>query len=329
METLESVKNYFEENKSLLTTANITSVKLLSGGLVNYVYRIIFDDNTSVILKYFPAFLKVNNSIPMSQKRYFVEKAALEVFGLQPWLIKNPTSKIRTPKLIHANDEKFILIMEDAGVNSETLFNSLIVGSNLYSNFIELIPREIKIFLNYLTEEANILLKNNEVFKNESTLLILESYFPRIWSNMVAKLEIEELKLIPNLSIEAQNDPNSVLVFGDLWPSSILIDKEKDLVWIIDWEMTRFGTKTRDLEQLMANLWIMKQSPIFDQVKIENLIKIFQKEFFGDEHLDWRKQCGALGTTNFIHWVVCLLNETHWGLDNLRDVAIKALTEIR
>ncbi|CAF1046760.1 unnamed protein product, partial [Brachionus calyciflorus] len=118
-------------------------------------------------------------------------------------------------------------------------------------------------------------------------------------------------------------------VFGDLWPNSILIDQENKLVWIVDWEVARYETKTRDFEQLLANLWVMKQSPKFDQNKIEKLIRKFQLEFFGNEDSDWRLHCGDFGKCNFILWVTGLLNETHWGIDDNQAVALKALNEIK
>ena len=78
---LENLKNELKLEKNLsLKEYEVEDVKLLSGGLVNYVYRISFrssSNTVTAILKYFPPYLAVEKSISFSQERYHVEKSAL------------------------------------------------------------------------------------------------------------------------------------------------------------------------------------------------------------------------------------------------------------
>ena len=109
----------------------------------------------------------------------------------------------------------------------------------------------------------------------------------------------------------------------------MLVDLEKQTFWVIDWEMSRIDTPTSDLEQLIPNLWVMKQNPeYFNADLIEKLIKRLQFEFFGDENADYRTKCGVYGKTNFILWILALIKEPHWRLKDLKSGVLKALSEI-
>lgn len=151
--------------------------------------------------------------------------------------------------------------------------------------------------------------------------------------NNAKKLNLEKeleyiLPKIPKLLAKSK-DKDDVLTFGDLWPNSILVDMKSDLIWIIDWETTRFGKPLRDLEQLMGNLWVMKQSDHFFKAdRIEMLMKNLQLRFFDKEDSDWRKACGADATVKFIFWVVILIHHDHFKIENQRDAVLKALNEI-
>ena len=126
MDSIEMVEKYIRENENLPFASKVQTISMLSGGLANFVYRLKFEDNTTAILKYYPPYLAVNPSMTVSQKRYFVEKAALQALNSQPWLEKNQNSRIRTAKLINFDDNNYVLIMEDAGENTKTLFNYLL-----------------------------------------------------------------------------------------------------------------------------------------------------------------------------------------------------------
>lgn len=71
----------------------------------------------------------------------------------------------------------------------------------------------------------------------------------------------------------------------------------------------------------------MIQSKKFDGNKAKRLIENFQLEFFGDKNSDWRKNCGYLAKENFILWILILINESHWEIENDRETILKALGE--
>ena len=106
-----------------------------------------------------------------------------------------------------------------------------------------------------------------------------------------------------------------------------MVDVENNLFWIIDWEVARFVTRVhRDLEQLIAILWVMKQNH-------ERLIKRLQNEYFGNEDSDYRCNSGDdLGKSNFILWILSLVQYPHWVLADInltgKDMVKRALLEI-
>ena len=130
--------------------------------------------------------------------------------------------------------------------------------------------------------------------------------------------------------IIAANDLNFKLkIITILFEDSMLVDLEKQQFWLIDWEMSRIDTPTSDLEQLIPNLWVMKQNPdYFNADLIEKLIKRLQFEFFGDENADYHKECGLNAKTNFILWTLILAREPHWEIKDTKSCIVEALSLI-
>lgn len=348
METIESVKEYVEANKTKAPFAGRTlkDVKTLSGGLVNFVYRLEFDDGSSVIFKYYPRYLSSDKTVEMSQNRYFVEKISLTLLEQQPWTALNPKSLIRTPKVLLADDANFLLVMEDAGPTSKTLFEHLKNnGDNLIGDDAEKlrqIAKDIHEFCDFISNKSEIRWEThgNEL-ENKPTSQIIGGYVCRFCALEAKRLNLESelepyLKNI-NKSFRTFEDADfvkqlglkKVFVFGDLWPNSILVDTERNFLWVIDWEMARFETPTRDLEQLMANLWVMKQNgELFNAKSIEILMKRLQHEFLGSEENDWREHTWKYGKETFVLWITTLVRERHWRLSDQRSVVLNAIKEV-
>jgi 5-methylthioribose kinase len=334
MESTELVRTYIDSRKDLPFNSKFTSAMRLSGGLVNYVYRLRFEDNSTAILKYYPRFIASNKSVEVSQSRYFVEKAALKHLATNEYLL-NETA-VRIPKLLYADDESHMLIMEDAGENNKTLFELLKNESTESDELIPFVAEQIKKLSTFLSDKSNIKAKTHlDEFRNKSIWESFKNYFSHLFKFQAQSFDLEsEMEAFLSKVDALIQEPNyesedTVFVFGDLWPNSFLIDTENKHIWIIDWEMARFNTRFYDIQQLMCNLWIMIQnSSLFNKKRIENLIERLQLEFFGKESLDWRDSCGSNAKTIFILWVFMLIKEEHWQIDNVKETVLKALKEI-
>lgn len=336
MDSIESVKSYIESKGDSVFKSKLRNVEKLSGGLVNNVYRLIFEDNSTCVLKYYPPHLGFDSSVTMSQDRYFVEKNALLALGDQPWKSVFPETKIRTPKVIHFDDEKYTFIMEDAGSQCQTLLSILSNSSNdLYDDeFVSHIAREIFIFSNYISCKSNITLKTHrDQLENKPGWDIMRRYVKNLFTDKSNLFETDK-ELQPYVDkldhlFNPVDDDEAVFVFGDLWPNSILVDLEKKYLWFVDWEMARFATKLRDLDQLMSNLWIMKQNEkLFNKNRIELLIQNLQLQFFGNKDADWRFNSEKNTQDEFVLWITWLIRYDHWGVDDKRGSILKAIQEI-
>ena len=344
LKNIEIVAKYINENREKLpfSAKKLTNVSVVSGGLCNFVYRLKFDDNTTAILKYYPPFVASIESMTISQSRYMVEKTALDVLGKEPAL---SSGLVQTPKLIYADDDLFILIMQDCGQSLVTLFelmkNNFRLPNHTDENENEKALREL---LNKLAVELRRFLRTlatgisikpdttySVPFGDESIWDMLRAYLEPL-PHAQAKSYNVETEMRPFLDAQRrleQPSEQACFVVGDLWPNSILVDCEKQIFWCLDWEVARFETPLRDLEQLNANLWVMQQNRrLFNYERIDYLFKRLQHEYFGDESADWRVACGAYAKTNFVLWVICLLREKHWEIEDSRAAILNAINVV-
>jgi 5-methylthioribose kinase len=173
------VKTYFDQQK-------LSNIERLNGGLVNYVYRLSFgEDNQTLIRKYYSPYLASNPSISNSQQRYFTEKNALNEFSTQNWLKLNSQSRVRTPEIYHFDDENFVIIMQDAGLKSRTLFELLRLELNSDSDdeseFFKWLREEMKFFVDFLTRKSNVKIETHrKIFENKPVQSGLKSYLKSV-----------------------------------------------------------------------------------------------------------------------------------------------------
>jgi hypothetical protein len=224
MNSIEAVILYINTKKEWPFLSKVKSLKTLSGGMVNYVYRLTHEDESTYIIKYFPAYLAVDKSIEMSQNRYFVEKEALKLLGDHELLANN---RFRIPKLIYFDDQEYLLVMQDAGVESKTLFDYLKLQN--YTNvsqseeMIDFLARELFNFFVFLKNSGITPTTHQEPFKNEALWIKLRSYLIPLYSSEATRFNLEnELKFYIEKANELLKSPSNgdgILVYGDLWPS--------------------------------------------------------------------------------------------------------------
>ena len=224
MNSIEGVILFINTTKECPFSSKVKSLKTLSGGLVNYVYRLTLQDESTVILKYFPAYLAVDKSIEMNQNRYFVEKEALKLLGDHELLANN---HFRIPKLIYFDDQEYLLAMQDAGVETKTLFDYLKLQNctdvSQSEEMIDFLAKELFNFSVFLKNSGITPTTHQEPFKNEALWIKLRSYLIPLYSSEATRFNLEnELKIFiekANELLKCPSDGVGILVFGDLWPS--------------------------------------------------------------------------------------------------------------
>ena len=167
---IDAVMAYFgdKENRerSPIKSKPVSATRL-SGGLMNYVYRLKLEDGGSIILKVFEDHMAGNSENKLPKMRYFIEKNALDALSKQECFNE---SIIRTPKLFGFDDSLFALFMEDCGENlvcaSEILKNDFHLPNTAHLgdeereqallNFLDQFARAVRSFDAKLKFETNI-----------------------------------------------------------------------------------------------------------------------------------------------------------------------------
>eukprot|EP00899_Mesostigma_viride_P010651 jgi/Mesvir1/19588/Mv09890-RA.1 len=309
-----SCSTYFNQT---VASAQVTQ---LPGGLVNFVYRVRLVSNP-VIIKYYPPYIASSPSVPFSQERYEVEKTALQLFGGHV-----DSEHLKVPRLLFASDEHTMLVMEDAGDSLMTLLQYLSCSTtDRDPALMKSSATELRAFLSNKVAKAH-----SPVFANKAAWDVLNNYVFGLYSSMASSLVLEqEAEAFLASSRPFAPPADGQLIFGDLWPNSIMVDSERHVFWLLDWEMTRMGNTTSDLYQLMANLWVMKQNPaLFDVDALDRVMSDLQEVFLGDRSCDWRAE-SADARNGFVVWVLSLVKEKHWQLSNPAEVVRRAIHEVQ
>ncbi|KAJ3100608.1 Protein tyrosine phosphatase domain-containing protein 1 [Phlyctochytrium planicorne] len=300
--------------KGPIIPQNITR---LAGGLANFVYRLTFADSTTAVLKYFPPYLAINPSVAFSQERYFAEKECLKLFGGTHGLLC-------IPRIIHSNDAAYTIIMEDAGKDLSTLLDHLRT-SNVSESLFPSLAQSLHAF--YQTMKST---PPTAAFSNPSVWSILNNHVAGSYRRRAKQLNIES-NLEPYLSQAKPFTPpepgQGHPIQGDLWPNSIVINTETSQMWLLDFETARMGDATRDLAQLLSNLWVMTQNPRDFNVKaVREVMRELQRAFLGDPERDWRED-EELGV-RFVLTIVTFIQEKHYGIEDPAKTMLDAVREV-
>lgn len=76
--------------------------------------------------------------------------------------------------------------------------------------------------------------EQEKIFKNDATYSILNSYFFDSFEKRARDLKIEELEEVIKNVKPFSVPPKSTLIFGDLWPNSMILDTKSGRVWLLD-----------------------------------------------------------------------------------------------
>ena len=223
METLDAVRDYMSNLKNEQFKSPLKEVIKLNGGLANFVYRLKFEDGSTAVLKYYPAFLAFDRTLAMSQKRSIVEKEALRILGDHELL---RDSRIRVAKLLYFDNINYVIIMQDAGEHTKTLFEFVKKEApHAHANeIIDLFAKELAQFSKFLREKSGITpATHKEPFANETGWSILQSYMIPVYTNEAKSFNLEKECAVhlarANAVLQEPSGDDGYFMFGDLWPS--------------------------------------------------------------------------------------------------------------
>ncbi|KAF9222813.1 hypothetical protein BS17DRAFT_734970 [Gyrodon lividus] len=242
------------------------SITDLTGGTVNYVYRINllapFDGSQTVVLKHAQPFWKSAVSNPWEVERQFFEVEAMTRVRLG--LPQSLPLLVKVSKIYHFDVYNNLIIMEDCGVDVVTLRELLCSGS-VCPTLAETIGTAIGDYIARVHEWS----RSNpdgilDIFDKclHAKKIIAELNYDRLVATLQCsdkddlpllsdfEIDTSDIQAISKLTNEyhshlmsARVPGHDVLLMGDLWHENILVstDLHHLRLYILDWELARTG----------------------------------------------------------------------------------------
>lgn len=318
LDSVEAVRNFFGVHYPLCV-ACITSISSLSGGFVNYVFRVSFNQEVtigdskyeSVIVKSTPPhFAGMGPDFPFSQDRLKYEVQALtEIPKLYPKIFEN--KKIGVPNVIAHFETDHTMLMQDLG-SLESLFTApqhlSVETGRLMGSFSS--------FLHSLTKDT----KRLQRFRNNESPNVVYSFVYEPLGALLKDNGVENWKEIFQEAKEtwrALYDPTAEqvsVIMGDFWPASLLVqpgDSGVEKIWVIDWEFSNLGSPILDISYLLAVIYAQS---LFIQQYREGALAFIASFVDSYSHINLRNYISTYPFFS-IHFAVSLINEainTRW-----------------
>ncbi|OQR85116.1 phospho-2-dehydro-3-deoxyheptonate aldolase [Achlya hypogyna] len=301
-----SVKNRADVMPTRDHADAIVATKMLSGGLTNHVWRVSFASGQTLVLKYFPGAPKGNENLKLPAQRAEVEFCALG--SMEAYALPHPLWS--TPKPLFYDAEASVVLMSDAGSSLTTLFD-LLRQDHGEPPALHLVATGVADFLACVRDITD------PKAPTESLSPVLASMHEAARPSLVAALGPELGADWYERSLAARQI-DAGWIFGDLWPSSVLVDTATQHVSIVDWEACRPGHVGLDVAQMAANLHLMTLgAPFHNTVAakcLDELVVALHASRAYDPSFDY---AGA-----FVGHVAMLVIYPHWELPQGPDAAI-------
>ncbi|OQR95744.1 hypothetical protein THRCLA_07608 [Thraustotheca clavata] len=277
---------------------DVMSAVRLSGGFVNHVWRITFISKRTIILKQYPVTIKWDPNMKLPQQRSQVEYCALS--SMQS--LSNNSTLWSSPKPLFYDAEASVVIMSDVGSDMTTLYDLLRKdhGEPPVLNFIGDAVNEFVASVQDVAEPKA---------PQENMTAVLDSTHDGAKASLEKALGSEiGLKWFER-SLKARAIQKE-WIFGDLWPSGVLVHPEQQRIAVVDWECCRPAHSGMDVTQMCANLFLMTMGTPFHNLQakecLQDIVRAAKQSRAYDPTFDY---AGA-----FVGHVAVLVAYPHWEL---------------
>ncbi|KAF9428437.1 Carboxy-terminal domain (CTD) phosphatase, partial [Podila epigama] len=279
--------------QSRTATRGIASLKKLSGGTANYVYRgtipapspNLFNGRQTVIVKH-----SADHLASYQQMALFVDRMAFEqtVLGIVANASDNvsdsskkveaiETANVKVPRVLYWDQENYVVVHEDAGEKSTHLkeFITLLaqppskkLTEDIGASLGEFLARLHLYGHHHRSELYPTKMANTEALK--LSRLVLYDLFPGKAKEHLHDLSQSDQDVL-NLAAKwggdrLMNEPET-LAHGDFWPGNMLVDtttgKGDEILLkrmcIVDWELSRYAPAAMDIGQYMAEAFSLNK----------------------------------------------------------------------
>ncbi len=231
----------------------------LSGGMLNVLWRIPADPD-AIVVKYAPPYIAADPDSPLDPSRLTFEFRALDIFDVGGELASLGLSTVRPPRPLAFDASIPMLAMEDCG-DWPHLGDRLQRGDEAVA--LDRGDGEVAWDLGRcLGRLHRRTLDDAEIAARFDNSPIQEMRRDMQYASVGALLERADVERADELGERAAElgerltQPGRCLTMGDLWPRSLLVDGDRDLLRLIDWEFAHYGDPIQDVAHLAAHLWM-------------------------------------------------------------------------
>lgn len=258
-----------------LTSKNIehSSVKLLTGGTANYVYRVTLPSGETTIYKHAAPYLHSNTAFPFDPSRMDYEDRVLEL--LPPLLTQQlPRSSVNAVQVHSYDRENKLLRIQDGGERhlkdayTDPALDIPQLGAELGTWLAALHSSTRSTSLSATPSTDTCLEANNAV----GVAIYRHAY--RNLGSAFAEYRSSDDETHNQASASAARDvdfaaeindsygsrlasENECVCHGDFWPGNVLLQAQGTSLTIVDWEMARRGTSATDVAQFCAEAFLL------------------------------------------------------------------------
>ncbi len=287
----------------------------LSGGLLNYVWRVTGDSHSnprSMIIKWSPPFIASIPDVELDPQRSSIEAKALTAFEPGDALAGVGEAKVRAPYLYLVDEDQHFLAMEDLD-DWPDLGAWLRSGSHSDTE-AEVMGEAIGQFIGKLHRASTYRSDLAQQFNNSAIQRTrLEFQYKNI-QQYAQNASIPDANEIGRRAMtygEKLQEPGLTLIMGDLWPPSILVTGSG--LRIIDWELAHYGRPSQDIGHLAAHLWMHSHRAVsgYAAIVVRQLLDSFLSSYRATLGSDFETLFGIDGVLeSAIHFGSELLTRT-------------------
>lgn len=244
------------------TQSGHISVKLLSGGTANYVYRCTKQDGSTSIFKHAAPYLHSNKSFAFDPTRMDYEAEILTQLASKnkPFFADPPNTTVHAVQLLSYNKNNKLLEIEDSGTRNlkdaytDPDLNPSQISQHLATWLAALHTSSTNTSLTLEGQDSNA--RNNPI----GVTIYRHSY-----RNL--HLALEQFGHDTQLAHRINENFGSLLAtddecvcHGDFWPGNVLVrsnEAQSASLTVVDWEMVRRGTSATDVGQFAAEAFLL------------------------------------------------------------------------
>ncbi|KAJ2742244.1 hypothetical protein GGI20_004624 [Coemansia sp. BCRC 34301] len=255
------------------------SATKLTGGMINYVWRLADASGATVIVKYADSSLAALPDVKFSVERMDFEVRGLSLFNeLSDSLTGNQilrtisslsqnslvaTASVRVPKLLHYDSDRHFLVLEDIG--SHMGYEALCISdeSPVGEADIDFVCAKVGEWLARLHAFGfdNLDALKPHFYNQPARDLISGLMYDMTARDIKAHTQFDDKQELADHIMQLKTELRKAkelyghtLVFGDMWPGSILFDIDARVINILDFEFADIGLVYGDLGHFVAHL---------------------------------------------------------------------------